>query len=483
MSYLDIGGQRHAIPPGEIVVGSDSSAAIVLSGEGVAPRHLVVQGLPDGQVVIRLVEEGLAVRVNGVALGPQPTPLLHGDKVELGPHALMFVDERKSGSTQYVQAVDPALLSAAAKPSAKRGPTGTTGGRLVSLTDGREYAVAGASLVIGRDAGCDVVLTSKNVSRRHAEIMVTPKGYVIVDSSTNGTIVNGERVAGQQLLARGDVIQCGEYEFRFYADRAPEPIASPEPPAPAQPVAPPVAEELAGPPAPPAPPASPVPTAAEPPSPAAAPTEPAAAPPEPAAAPGAEHRLSDTLHGVPGVERPEMPRMPRTPPAAPKRPPAPPVSPRTGEDLAIEAEVPQPPKPPPAAREAKGPPVLANLVVRSGGLRGQKFPIRVPVVNVGRADYNDIVLPDDSVSTQHAKLQRREGIWVLVDLESTNGTMVDGEVVSGEVPLAPGAYIRFGEVQTIFEPTDDTIDAKKGSSTRVLGAIQLPQQELKDKPS
>jgi pSer/pThr/pTyr-binding forkhead associated (FHA) protein len=103
------------------------------------------------------------------------------------------------------------------------------------------------------------------------------------------------------------------------------------------------------------------------------------------------------------------------------------------------------------------------------------------VVNVGRAEYNDIVLPDDSVSTQHAKLQRREGIWVLVDLESTNGTMVDGEPVTGEVPLAPGAYIRFGEVQTIFEPTDDTIDAKKGSSTKVLGAIQLPPQELKDK--
>ena len=120
---------------------------------------------------------------------------------------------------------------------------------------------------------------------------------------------------------------------------------------------------------------------------------------------------------------------------------------------------------------------MAYLIVRGGTLKGQRFPIRVPIVNVGRADYNDIVIPDDSISTTHAKLQRREGIWMLVDLESTNGTLVDGERVVGEAPLAPGAYVRFGEIQTIFEPTDDTIDAKKGSSTKLMSAIKLPPND------
>ena len=41
-------------------------------------------------------------------------------------------------------------------------------------------------------------------------------------------------------------------------------------------------------------------------------------------------------------------------------------------------------------------------------LKGKRLPVRAPVVNIGRADYNDIVLPDASVSTAHAKLQRRE---------------------------------------------------------------------------
>lgn len=425
MAFLEIDGHRHLIPQGELTVGSDASAGIPLSGEGVQPQHLIVQGLPDGQVAVRLPKSGLDVKVNGVVLGPQPTPLLHGDKVEIAGHELRFVDERKSGSTSYVAAIDPNMLQQASrKAPAKRGPTGTTGGRLVSLTDGREYAVIGASLVIGRDAGCDVVVTSKSISRRHAEVMATPKGYVVVDSSTNGTFVNGQRIPGQQLLSRGDVIQCGEHEFRFYADMAPAPAAAPSPAA-----APPAAPAR---PAAPAPPAAPVRASVPPPRKVPTPA-PAARP----AAPGAAARLSDTLHGVPGMAPGE-----------------------TGKRASA----------------------LAYLVMRSGSLKGQRLPIKVPNVNIGRADYNDIVIPDDSVSTQHAKLQRREGIWVLVDLESTNGTLVDGEKLQGEVPIAPGAFIRFGTVSTMFEPTDDTVDPKKGSSTRVLGAIKLPQNKSPGTP-
>src|SRR5206468_822067 len=100
--------------------------------------------------------------------------------------------------------------------------------------------------------------------------------------------------------------------------------------------------------------------------------------------------------------------------------------------------------PPGAPRPASGP--LASFIVKSGALKGQRLAVKTPVVNIGRADYNDVVLPDESVSTTHAKLQRREGVWVLVDLDSTNGTFVDGDQVKGEMPLAPGASVRFGEI-------------------------------------
>ena len=92
----------------------------------------------------------------------------------------------------------------------------------------------------------------------------------------------------------------------------------------------------------------------------------------------------------------------------------------------------------------------------------------MPVVNIGRADYNDLVLPEPSVSTAHAKLQRREGVWVLQDLDSTNGSFVDGERVKGEAALAPGAVVRIGDVQLVFEPMDDAQPRP--------GVVLLPRQ-------
>jgi len=68
----------------------------------------------------------------------------------------------------------------------------------------------------------------------------------------------------------------------------------------------------------------------------------------------------------------------------------------------------------------------------------------------------------------HAKLQRREGVWVLVDLDSTNGTFIDGDQIKGEAPLTPGATVRFGDVSLVFEPTDDGVGVAKGGRTRVI---------------
>jgi pSer/pThr/pTyr-binding forkhead associated (FHA) protein len=408
MSFLEVGGHRLTIPPGESVVGTEPGATIVLPGPGVRARHALLQATADGQVAIRCADEHAGILINGVRLGAQPTPLLHGDKVEIAGHELLFVDERRSGSTQYIQAVHPGALAAAAgQGGSGRAPTAGTGGRVVSLTDGREYEV-GESLVFGRDASCEVVITSKDVSRRHAEIRPTPQGYVIVDSSTNGTFVNSERVPGHAMLSRADVVRIGTHDFRFYADAAPA-------------------------------------------------AETASEPPE-----GAQRRLANTMFG----ERPPVP-----PPAAPAAPA--PAAPAPAPPPPAAATPPEPPARP-ATPTGRPTGELAHLVIRSGSLKGQRIPVRTTLANIGRADYNDIVLPDDSVSTVHAKLQRREGIWVIVDLGSTNGTFADGEPVTPEAPLAPGALLRFGEVRAFFEPADKDEPPVQGGSTKVLQAIRLP---------
>ncbi len=425
MAFIEYGGNRHQVPAGEMLIGNSADCHLRLNGPAVAPRHAVLTTAPDNSVSIRKLAPS-GIEVNGVALGPLPQPLLHGDKVTIGGVDLLYVDEHKSGSTQYVSAQKLQELAGSAKPrpgGAAGKPTAATGGRIVSLTDGREYQVVGTSLKFGRDASADVVVGGTQVSRRHAEIVQSPRGYILVDNSTNGTWVNGERVQNQRLLARADMIRIGEEEFRFYADAAAAAPAALVPPATATPLTP--------------------------------PAPPSAAPPQ-AAPPASVAKLVSTGYFAAPLKE-NLASTPAVPMRAPPPPPAPPAPPAPAA---------------PAAKPAQ-PQALAKFLVRTGGLKGQRLYVKVPIVNIGRADYNDLVIPDDSVSSQHAKLTRREGVWILTDLGSTNGTMVDGEKVAGDVPIAPGAFVRFGDVQLVFEPTDDDAGMGKAQGTRAMTAVKI----------
>ncbi|HUL69113.1 MAG TPA: FHA domain-containing protein [Gemmatimonadales bacterium] len=429
---LELAGQRFTIPVGEAAIGSDPSCAIRVAGVGVRPVHVRVQGTPDGSAAVRPADSEAVVELNGVRLGADPAPILHGDKLQVGDQELVCVDPRRSGSTQFISGAELAKM-AAAKGVGPKAPTASTGGRLVCLTDGREYTVGDQPLVFGREAGCDIVVPSKEVSRRHAEIMAAPQGYVLVDSSVNGTFVNGERVAAQRLLSRADVIRVGDHEFRFYADSAPPappPVSGAPATTPLPGSIPPPAGMVATTPFPgsiPVPPMPPAPSAPP-------PAPPRVTGPTP---PGAQQRLHDTMYGA------AMPAPPSTPQ-------------------------------PTAAPRPSGTPPLASMLVRSGMLKGNRLQVRVPVVNIGRADYNDLVIPDESVSTQHAKLQRREEVWMLSDLASTNGTFVDGEKITSDTPLSPGTVVRFGEVSVLFDPSDDNAAVSRPSGTKVMGAVPTP---------
>jgi pSer/pThr/pTyr-binding forkhead associated (FHA) protein len=387
MMQLEVAGQRYSIAAGELTVGTAPDCTLALDGEDVRPRHAIVQGLPDGSAVIRRAGPDAEVLVNGVRQGDEPTPVLHGDKIQIGSHELLVVDSARAGHTKFF---DSSAFEKFTPPQPAARPVipGASGGRLVCLTDGREYQVGEGPLVLGRDASCDVVVPGHDVSRRHAQIELGEPGYTLVDTSTNGTFVNGTRIEGSRVLQRADVIRIGADEFRFYADV----------PTPAIPAAP-----------PPGPP-----DLSKPP-------------------PGAEHRLHNTMMGAP--------------------------------------KVPGPPPPGPVTPVSLTQAPIASLLVRSGTLKGKRLPIRIPVVNIGRGDYNDLVIPEPSVSASHAKLQRREGIWVVADLGSTNGTFVDGERIGDETPLGPGSTIRFGEVATLFESTDDPTGIQPRVGTRMIEGI------------
>jgi pSer/pThr/pTyr-binding forkhead associated (FHA) protein len=412
MPYLQLDGQRITLEIGEVTIGSSPGATVQVAGAGEASAILRVG--PDLQSSVRRSGES-AVRVNGVQLGAEPTPLIHGDKIEIGEAELFFGDDRMAGSTQYISAANlPQRPDAPARPMRR---TRASGGRLVSLVDGREYAVPAEGLVIGRDASCDVVVPTAEVSRRHAQIAPANEGYVVKDTSTNGVFVNGERVAATQTLGRGDIVRVGNEDFRFYADLVVDATPPDVTPTPAEPAA-----------------------AAE---------------------------AARVAAAVRAASRPEpAPEAPAPSPSGAGAP-TPIVPPRS---------VTTPP--------ASGRPVLATLEVLSTGvLKGQRFEVRTPLAHVGRGPHNDVVLPDESVSDAHAKLQKREAGWYVVDMGSTNGTYVGGRRVETEHKLEGAPDLRFGGVKVAFRTDEAGSAADDVKGTRAFSMPRGARVPQPTKPS
>ena len=77
-----------------------------------------------------------------------------------------------------------------------------------------EIHLAGSTLRIGRDAGNDIVLNDKGVSRSHAEVRAEGATYFIVDlKSRNGIWLNGQQITGKMALALGVPVTLGAYEL------------------------------------------------------------------------------------------------------------------------------------------------------------------------------------------------------------------------------------------------------------------------------
>jgi FHA domain-containing protein len=102
-------------------------------------------------------------------------------------------------------------------PSLEPGSRGSTAsaGRLVRLPGGNTHLIGTAPVTIGREPSSDIPVHSEDVSRRHAYVLRTLQGFLLIDSSLHGTYVNGERVQAQRILADGDLLEIGGQSFRF----------------------------------------------------------------------------------------------------------------------------------------------------------------------------------------------------------------------------------------------------------------------------
>ncbi|HOK18698.1 MAG TPA: FHA domain-containing protein [Caldisericia bacterium] len=92
----------------------------------------------------------------------------------------------------------------------------------------------------------------------------------------------------------------------------------------------------------------------------------------------------------------------------------------------------------------------ALLIIKSGRKSGATFPLRKKVINMGRDSSNEIVIDDPKSSRQHAKIKLEGDNFVIYDLASSNGTLVNGEKITS-VKLNDGDEIKIGDTVFAFK--------------------------------
>jgi pSer/pThr/pTyr-binding forkhead associated (FHA) protein len=92
---------------------------------------------------------------------------------------------------------------------------------------------------------------------------------------------------------------------------------------------------------------------------------------------------------------------------------------------------------------------MPRLVLNCDGVDLRMHELVGDVIMIGRAALNHIVIDNPSVSAQHAILARVADSYRLKDLNSTNGTLVNGVSIT-DAELKDGDKIRFGSVVAVF---------------------------------
>lgn len=91
------------------------------------------------------------------------------------------------------------------------------------------------------------------------------------------------------------------------------------------------------------------------------------------------------------------------------------------------------------------------VLLGAGGVETRRYPLLAPVATLGRRSDNDVALDDTKVSRHHARIELRGRDYLLTDLDSTNGTRINGQDVRGSSLLRPDDLIEVGLQRIRFE--------------------------------
>jgi pSer/pThr/pTyr-binding forkhead associated (FHA) protein len=282
-------------------------------------------------------------------------------------------------------------------------------GKLLPCGGGAAIPLTKPSLVLGRKPECDIMIACNSISSRHCLLEFEDGWWWIRDlESRNGTGVNGRRIS-KQRIAPQDILTIGrqrlvvvyqatkkiavrrereeDLALNFLNEEVGEKKQTPTNPVtgiPTREFTPEVSQRLAN-------------GASQ-----------SNAPKSPTPQNGSEHSSAEC------DLKPSLPQsvpQPSIPQNIPQRPPVP-ALPTKPSSLPL-------PKPTPSYG-----PELGKLLPSGGGA---PIPLKAPELVLGRSPECDVRIRFPSVSSRHCKLSFDKGYWLVEDLNSTNGTWVDGD--------------------------------------------------------
>ena len=124
---------------------------------------------------------------------------------------------------------------------------------------------------------------------------------------------------------------------------------------------------------------------------------------------------------------------------------------------------------------------MAKLVVLSVGMTGRTQELKADKTTIGRVEDNTFQIAEPSVSSHHCEVLLREKDVVVRDLNSTNGTFINGEKVTESV-IKPGQILRLGQIELRLETDTPAAPAKKHLDQTLVMQRGVSLNELEQGP-
>ncbi len=121
---------------------------------------------------------------------------------------------------------------------------------------------------------------------------------------------------------------------------------------------------------------------------------------------------------------------------------------------------------------------MAKFVVLSEGLKGRTYELQAAKTSIGRLEDNIFQLSEASVSSHHCEVLLRGDEVFVRDLDSTNGTFIDGEQIK-EGTLKPGQSLKLGQIELRLEIDGFAASVVPASGKKTLDPHSSPVQGVK----